>query len=396
MTCTSSASGRGPARPCATSPVFCGPAPARAPGVPRATRLPALAAALPRARRRGAALAALATGLAVALVASCGIGAVAIGPGQVLAILGEQVGLALPWTFEPQQASILLTIRLPRVALGVLVGAALAVAGAGLQGLFRNPLADPTLVGVSSGASLAAVAVIVLAPRLLPAGWGGAPPYLAPVAAVGGGLLVTGLVYRIARAGHRTLEATLLLAGIALNALAFAGVGLLIFLATDEQLRSIMFWNLGSLGAATWQTLAVAGPLIAVAVAGLVRLARPLDALLLGEAEAGHVGIEVDRVRRGLVVGTALAVGAAVAVTGTIGFVGLVAPHLLRLSIGADHRTVMPGAALLGASLVLAADLVARTLVRPAELPIGIVTALLGAPFFLWLLLRDRRRSAGI
>jgi iron complex transport system permease protein len=185
----------------------------------------------------------------------------------------------------------------------------------------------------------------------------------------------------------------MLLAGIALNAFMGAGTGLLTFVANDAQLRNITFWSLGSLGGATWRTVAVAGPFVATAVLLLPRLSRALNALALGEAEAGHLGVDVERTRRTIVVLSALGVGSAVALAGVIGFIGLVVPHLLRLLVGPDHRVVVPGAALLGASLLLGADLVARTLVAPAELPIGIVTAVLGAPFFLWLLLRDRRAN---
>jgi iron complex transport system permease protein len=346
-------------------------------------------------RRPGRAAVGVLTALLVVMViAAAGTGAVPIAPGQVLAILGERVGLALPWAFEPQQANVLVAIRLPRVLLGVLVGAALATAGAALQGLFRNPLADPGLVGVTNGAALAAAAMIVVGHGGLPGpAWQALRPFALPLAAFAGGLLTTLVVYRIARFGPHTVVATMLLAGVALNALAAAGTGFLTFVASDEQLRSITFWYLGSLGGTTWQALVVAGPLLALALAVILRTARPLNALLLGEDEAGHVGVEVDRVKRILVVATALAVGAAVSVAGAIGFVGLVTPHLLRLSIGPDHRTLLPAAAALGATLLLGADLVARTVVAPAELPIGIVTAGLGAPFFLWLLLRDRRRT---
>ena len=353
----------------------------------------AMAARLQRRRRGQWALGGLGLLLTGVLVAALGTGAVTIAPGQVLAILADRAGVALPWTFETRQAMVLFGIRLPRVVLGVLVGAGLAVSGAAMQGLFRNPLADPALVGVSSGAALGAVGVIVLG-TTLPAAWaavGG--PFLLPLAAFAGGALATLLVYRLATSGGHTSVATMLLAGIAINAIAGAGTGLMTFLADDDQLRDLMFWTLGSLGGATWTRLAVVMPLILVGIAAMLPLARPMNALLLGEAEAGHLGIDTQHVKRRVIALAALVVGAATAMSGIIGFVGLVVPHLLRLALGPDHRFLLPGSALLGASLLLGADLLARTLLAPAELPIGIVTALVGGPFFLWLLLR--RRHAG-
>jgi iron complex transport system permease protein len=332
----------------------------------------------------------LAVLLGAVILASVGIGMVRIAPGQVMAILAAQVGVRLPWPFEAQQAAVLSAIRLPRVLLGSLIGAALAVSGAAMQGLFRNPLADPGLIGVSSGAAVAAVAVIVLGATVFRGFTGLLGPFTLPLAAFLGGLMTTLVVYRLASVTGRTVVATMLLAGIAVDALAGAGIGLLTFVATDAQLRNITFWSLGSLGGATWTSVSAVLPFVLVALLGLPGLARALNVLLLGEAEAGHLGLNIERVQR-LVIGcVALAVGAAVSVAGIVGFIGLVVPHLLRLVIGPDHRYLFPGAALLGASLLLGADLVARTLVAPAELPIGVVTAALGAPFFLGLLIRNR------
>ncbi|HEY4192134.1 MAG TPA: iron ABC transporter permease [Mesorhizobium sp.] len=285
---------------------------------------------------------------------------------------------------------IVYDIRLPRVVMGALVGAALAVSGAVMQGLFRNPLADPGLIGVSAGASLGAVAVIVLGATAL------APLTVAlgvlslPLAAFFGGLATTLVLYRVATRHGQTSVATMLLAGIALAALAMALTGVLIFLADDRQLRDLTFWGLGSLAGATWQKIGAVGPVIALALATTPFLARGLNALALGEATAGHLGIPVQRMKHTAIVAVSAAVGASVAVSGGIGFVGIVVPHLLRLLIGPDNRYLLPASALLGASLLLIADALARTIVSPAELPIGIVTALAGAPFFLWILLRKR------
>jgi iron complex transport system permease protein len=335
--------------------------------------------------------------LTVAL-ASAGVGAVPISARELAAIVADGVGLATPWPFTEQQAAVFWSIRLPRIVLSALVGATLGSAGAALQGMFRNPLADPSLIGVSSGATLAAVTVIVLGTRLLGAAatTGAVGTGVLPLAAFGGGLVATVLVLRLAQwgapreAGPRAAAATMLLCGVAINALAGAGVGFLVFLATDQQLRDVTFWSLGSVGGATWRAVLAALPFCVVALVGLPRLAGALNLLLLGEAEAGHLGVRVERVKRATMVLSALGVGAAVAFTGLIGFVGLVVPHLLRLAHGPDHRHLLRNAPLLGAALLVLADLVARTVVVPAELPIGVVTAAIGAPFFLWLLLRER------
>ncbi len=328
--------------------------------------------------------------LAVALAAA-GHGAVSISPSQVLAILtGLEQGAG---RFPPVEATVLLEIRLPRVVLGVLVGSALAVAGAALQGLFRNPLADPGLIGVSTGAALAAGVAIVFGGGLaamLPAALQGA---LLPMAAFGGGLVATAVVYFLAHRDGRADVSTLLLAGVALNAIAGAAMGLLVFVSDDQQLRDLNFWLLGSLGGVTWERLVPALPLLLAPIALMPMLARPLDALLLGETEAAHLGFRVESAKRLTVVLAALGVGGAVALTGVIGFVGLVVPHLVRLVLGPGHRLLLPAAALLGASLLLLADLLARTVVLPAELPIGIVTSCVGGPFFLWLLVRRGRQG---
>ena len=258
-----------------------------------------------------------------------------------------------------------------------------------MQGLFRNPLADPGLVGVSSGAALGAAIAIVGG-----SAFGGLPdvfgPYLLSLCAFMGGLGVTALVYRLGRRNGQTNVAVMLLAGIALTALASSAVGLFTYLADDATLRTLTFWNLGSLNGASYTRL---WPLLFVTLGvalWLPRRASALNALLLGESEASHLGINVEGLKRELVFCTALGVGAAVAAAGMIGFIGLVVPHLVRLLAGPDHRVLLPASVLAGATLLLFADLIARLAMAPAELPIGIVTAFLGAPFFLYLLLRGR------
>ncbi|NSX56213.1 FecCD family ABC transporter permease [Parasulfitobacter algicola] len=285
---------------------------------------------------------------------------------------------------------VLWDIRAPRLLLGISVGAALAVAGAVMQGLFRNPLADPGLVGVSAGAGLGAISAIVLG-STLPIGIVAlAGNALIPVAAFFGGWLSTIVLYRVATRGGRTSVATMLLAGIALGALAGALSGILVYIADDRQLRDLTFWGLGSLAGATWGKVAVAAPIILLSILGAFTLGRGLNGLALGEVTAHHIGIPVQRMKNLSILVVAAATGAAVAVSGGIGFIGIVVPHLLRLWTGPDHRTLLINAALLGASLLLLADVISRVIIAPAELPIGIVTAVLGAPVFLWILLRRR------
>nr|WP_187808496.1 iron ABC transporter permease [Pseudomonas alcaligenes] len=325
----------------------------------------------------------------LALWLSLALGPISLPLGDTLRAGLRLAGLPLDGEGLQQAELILGQIRLPRSLLGIAVGAVLALSGVAMQGLFRNPLADPGLVGVAAGAALGAAIAIVggnylggLSPRLA--------PYLLSLCAFAGGLLVTAVVYRFGRRDGQTDVATMLLAGVAMTAMAGAGVGLFTYLADDSTLRSLTFWNLGSLNGASYQRL---WPLLLVTVGvalWLPRRAAALNALLLGESEARHLGFDVERLKRELVLCTALGVGAAVAAAGLIGFVGLVVPHLVRLLVGPDHRVLLPASLLAGASLLLLADLAARLVLAPAELPIGIVTALIGAPFFLYLLVRGR------
>ncbi|RFC63657.1 iron ABC transporter permease [Fulvimarina endophytica] len=286
-------------------------------------------------------------------------------------------------------------IRLPRVLLGALVGASLAICGAVMQGLFRNPLADPGLIGISSGAALAAVATIVLSGGILAPFAAITGIYALPIAAFCGGLLTTLLIYRIGTRSGRSSMGLILLAGIAIAALGGALTGFLLYLSNDQQLRDITFWSLGGLGGASWTKLLAGAPMMLAAILAAPFLARGLNGIVLGEAEAFHMGVDVQWLKRASVILVALATGAAVAMSGTIGFVGIVVPHLLRLWIGPDHRALLPASALGGAILLILADMVARTVVAPAELPIGILTAALGAPVFLSILL-CRRGFAGL
>lgn len=337
------------------------------------------AAALDPGRGRLRRFALLAGALLLAVAAGIGVGAVPV-PVLRVALGGEAL--------TELQGLVLWELRIPRVALAGTVGAALAVSGAALQGLFRNPLAEPQLIGVSSGAALGAVAMIVLGNELALAE--GVRPFALPAAAFLGALAVTGLLYLFARRSGGSV-ATLLLVGIAVNALAATGIGAFTWLSDDGELRTLTFWTMGSFGAANWEKVLPALALMAAAMVVLARQARPLDRLQLGEVEARRLGVDVPRLRRTLVFGSAAAVGAGVAVSGIVGFVGLVVPHLVRLLGGAHHGWLLPGSALFGAALMILADLGARTLVVPAELPVGLITSAIGAPFFLWLIQRVRR-----
>jgi iron complex transport system permease protein len=354
-----------------------------------------LLVALRRPAEGRLALAAMGVMLALCLLISVRAGAMELSIGQVLGIGLDRVGIASPWSFSEQQASVVCAIRLPRALLAVLIGATLATSGAAMHGLFRNPLADPALLGVSSGASLGAVAAIAFGATLLGKLSLLTGAWLLPAMAFAGGLLATWVSVHVGRVEGRTRTGLMLLAGVAVNALAGAGIGLAMHVVTDAQLRSITFWTLGSLGGATWQVLAVTGPLLLANVLGLARVGRPLNALLLGEREAMHLGVPIERTQRTVVILTALGVGASVAVAGVIGFVGLVVPHIVRTLLGPDHRRLLPGSTLVGASLLSLADVIARTVVAPAELPVGVVTAAIGAPLFLWQLSSERRAVFG-
>ncbi|KVK72704.1 MULTISPECIES: FecCD family ABC transporter permease [Burkholderia] len=358
--------------------------PARA-AAHRPTFASSIAAAL-RRRRATWTLAVLIAALAAASIAALCIGAYRLTPAQLLDTLAATDARLASDAALRQARAVLLDIRAPRVVLALLVGAGFGAAGAAMQALFRNPLADPGLIGVSSGAALGASALIVLGPLAA------APVALGflPVAAFGGALAVAALVYRLAVSRGRLALPLLLLAGIAINALAGAAIGLLTYVADDAQLRSLTFWSLGSVGGAQWRAIAAVAPFALAGCALLARERHALNALQLGETEALHLGVPVQRVKRRVLVGTAMCVGALVSCTGAIGFIGLVAPHCVRLAAGPDQRIAMPGAALLGALIAVTADLAARTLAAPAEIPLGILTALIGAPFFLALLWKRR------
>lgn len=334
-------------------------------------------------------LLALGLGLLVAAWLALSSGPLPLSAPKILAALG----LPLDADLQDYESATVLQLRLPRLMLALLVGSALACAGATMQGLFRNPLAEPGLAGISGGAALGAVGVIVLGASLPVLATERANLAVLPLAAFLGGSLAALLVAGLARVDGHTRIGTLLLGGLAVNAVTGAGIGFLAQLADDLALRTAMFWMFGSLGKAGWSEIAIAAPLLIGSVTLMIRDARALDALLLGEAEAGHLGVDVEALKRRLLLLVVLSVSVAVAVSGIIGFIGLVTPHLIRIWAGPGHRFLLPASALLGALLLTLADVLARVLLAPAELAIGVLTTLIGGPFFLVLLLGLRRRA---
>jgi iron complex transport system permease protein len=314
-----------------------------------------------------------------------GLGAVWISPGSIIKLFAWKLGiLGDPESIPRSHEVILFQLRLPRVVLAMVVGAGLAIAGAVFQALFRNPMADPAIIGVSSGAALGAIAVILTGAGAAVGGLG------TSVGAFVGALAAALLVYRLARIGPTVQVATLLLAGIAVAAVISAVISLLMSFS-GEQVRAIYFWLLGGLGTRGWRALLAALPLVAVGVVLALLSVRNLNLLSLGEERAAQLGVEIESFKRLSLATGALLTAAAVSVAGVIGFVGLMTPHILRLVIGADHRRLIPAVLLGGASFMILADLAARIALAPQEIPVGAVTALLGGPFFLYLLRRERR-----
>ncbi|MFJ5174447.1 FecCD family ABC transporter permease [Streptomyces griseoviridis] len=333
----------------------------------------------------------LTAGLLLALLAlvpvAASMGAYPVPVTDVLASVQHRIGLG-GTGLDRVAESVLWNVRFPRIVLALLVGASLGCAGALMQGVFGNPLAEPGVIGVSSGAAVGAVGAIAFGLTFL-GNW------TVTLFAFVSGLATALLVYTMSRSGGRTEVVTLILTGIAVNAFGGALIGLFLFFADTAAVNQITFWQLGSLSAATWPKVLAVLPCAAVGLAVAPLYSRRLDLLALGERPARHLGVDVERLRIVLVLVIALLTAAAVSVSGIISFVGLVVPHLLRMAAGPGHRFLVPASALLGALVLLAADLTARTVAAPAELPLGVLTALLGSPFFFWLLRRTRRRQGG-
>lgn len=343
-------------------------------------------------RRQWLVLGILLLALVLTVALSCSLGDKSIPLKTVLdALLGKT---AAPGTAEAVDLMIVRDIRLPRAIVALLVGAALAISGAVLQAIFRNPLADPGLVGVSAGGALGAVLFIVMGSWIIPASWVWVQQWGLTLFPMVGGVLITFLVYYIARVNKRTNVTTMLLTGIAINALVGAVIGYGVFLSDDNQLRDFTFWSLGSMAHANWTMLLFLGPLVLVLIVFVSFYPRELNLLLLGEAEAVHLGVNVERTRRYLIFATAAVVGLTVSLCGMIGFVGLVTPHLCRLLLGPDHRRLLPASVMLGGVLLGLSDLLARIVIDYSELPVGVVTATIGAPFFLYLIMVSKRTAA--
>lgn len=324
-------------------------------------------------------------------IIALGLGAFNIPTKDVFITLADKIGLSPNTVTDEMYADVLFAIRMPRVLLGMLVGAALGISGAAIQGIFRNPLSEPGLIGISAGASLFAVLIIAFE-TLLFVGLSELLGYylLAFGAFVGAGLTAF-VVYQISKKDGRPNITTMLLAGIAINALAGALTGLMTYMATEQQLRTITFWMLGSLGGATWENLSAILPFILLPLVSLPFFGKALNAFSLGEEQAALLGINTDYTKRWVVLFSTLAVGASVAVSGVIGFIGLLVPHTVRLLGGVDYKYVLVGSMLLGAMILTLADVLSRTLVAPIELPIGVITALLGTPVFLYILIKENK-----
>jgi len=333
--------------------------------------------------------AALAIALVVALVASAGTGQLAISPAEVLGSLLHRIGIDwLPLPENPVGDQTLWAIRFPRVVMAALVGAGLAVSGLLMQAIFGNPLAEPGVIGVSSGAAVGAGLSIVFGLTVF-------GQWTTAILAFAAGLVATLLVYFMSRAEGRTEVVTLVLTGIAINAVAGAAIALLTFLGDTQSREQIVFWQLGSLAGSRWQQIAIVAPILALGMIVAYLVARKLDLLSLGERNARHLGVNVEALRIGVIVLVALLVAASVAFAGIIAFVGLVIPHLMRMILGPAHLPLVTASALGGALLLTVADLGARTIVPMADLPIGMLTSLVGGPFFFWLLRRTRKRAGG-
>jgi iron complex transport system permease protein len=331
--------------------------------------------------------------LLLSLVVSARVGAVPISYDHIFLFIRHALGWGRGEAGGGIEEQLFLQIRLPRVILCALTGAALSVSGALMQGLFRNPIVEPGLVGTSSGAAFGAAFVFVMGKSLTGAWVDALGPFLLPVFAFAGGLAATALVYRLSNVFGKVNVNTLLLAGIAVNALAAGGTGFFSYIARDPQARSIVFWNLGTLSGADWKNTAMVGCSTVAGIAISLRYAKSLNALMLGETEAGYLGVRTDRLKTRILLLNTLLVAVATSVVGVIGFVGLIVPHILRLLKSADNRFLIIGSALLGGILLNVADMLSRVIVAPSEFPIGVITAFAGAPVFLFLLIRSSRQQ---
>ncbi|MDB5252986.1 MAG: transporter permease [Flaviaesturariibacter sp.] len=333
--------------------------------------------------------------LAVLLLAliiwSAGVGAVRLSFAEIGALIRHRLGAAV--TVNPIHDGVFFEIRLPRTILCVFVGAALSVSGALMQSLFRNPIVEPGLIGTSAGSALGAALVIVLGKNAFFTDMSFLGDLVMPLCAFIGGVVATAVVYYFSASLNRVNISIMILAGIAVNAIANGATGFLAYIARDPQARSITFWSLGSLAGATWRMAGIVGVSTVAGIGMALRFARPLNALQLGDAEAGYLGVNTERLKISVILINALLVSVATSLVGIIAFVGLIVPHLLRLLKGSDNRYLLIGSALLGAVVMIATDMICRVVIAPAEMPVGIVTAFIGAPVFLGLLSRYKNNS---
>ena len=337
--------------------------------------------------------------LLIAILATISIISIVVGPVkisfyQILCIIMSKAGFISNGNdyFTPIQESVLWDIRIPRIILGTLVGLALASAGAILQGLFRNPLVDPGFIGVSSGAAVGAMIAIMFSSFIISQAYDFLTPFILPILAIIGAFTTTMLIYRMSKVSQKTNIMAMLLAGIAINALAGSIIGLLVSISSDSELRSFTFWSLGGLDNGSWRISILSAIFILTSFLTIYRIRKQLDIFMLGDAEAHHLGINVESLKKKLIFIASIMVGISVSFCGMIGFIGLVTPHIIRLFIGPKHKYLIPGSALLGAILLIFSDLISKTVIAPAQLPVGVVTSIIGAPFFIWLIFSQKRR----
>lgn len=335
----------------------------------------------------------LTIGLFVAILLSLALGSMSIPVNDVILILLKKTGFNIDESaISPQYDAVINIIRMPRMVLGLLVGAALGITGAAIQGIFRNPLAEPGLIGISAGASLMAVIVIAVEVSILGLLRNLLGYYILAFSAFVGAGIAAFLVYQISKNNGKPNISTMLLAGIAINALAGALTGLITYMADEQELRNITFWMLGSLGGATWETVLCLIPFVVIPLIFLPMQGKQLNAFALGEIQAGHIGFNSNKVKRRVIILSTMAVGASVATSGIISFVGLLVPHTIRLIAGVNNKLVLPLSALAGAFILTLADIISRTVIAPIELPIGVITALLGTPVFLYILIKEKNK----
>ena len=326
---------------------------------------------------------------------SIAFGPVSISAGQMFDIILHKLGLSLSkagFSFSSTHESVLWDIRMPRILLGILVGLGLGCAGAILQGLFRNPLVDPGFIGVSSGAAVGAMVTIMFSSIISRYFYNFLIPFMLPILAMIGAFFTTMLIYRMSKVSNKTNIMAMLLSGIAINALSGSIIGLFVSISSDAQLRSFTFWTLGGLDNASWKIVGICSLFILTSFFVIYGIRRQLDIFMLGDAEAHHLGVKVESLKKKIILIASIMVGVSVSFCGMIGFIGLVTPHLIRLFIGPKHKYLIPGSALLGAILLVFSDLISKTVISPAQLPVGVVTSAIGAPFFIWLIFQQKGR----